>query len=501
MSRIFIPNNLNRAQLDAFRSIEVELNRLANEKTVITGSGAPTEVNNLQDGSIFYDFTNLNLYVFRLSDSTWNDPNLAATNASNAIASNIYVSGTETINGAVIADGTVTANEIAADSITADKIAANAITADEIAADAVTANKVLMNGPIEFSSTSSGLHWNKTAYGDGSYGGFIGRHVTASGANAIGLDFTSATSSIRMSSGGNLVTQGILLETGVPGTSTDYSTVGTHYFSITSSVGSLLTVVATGGGGGGGSGRASNSNLGGSTGSPTTMVFVNSSGGTIGSTITASGGAGAGNTVSANNYSVAGYPGGNSVHAVGGAGGSSGGGNGSAGTLGSGGGGAGASSNQAQAASFATSNSGTTIADVLTVPSGANRLKIIIRAGGAGGPAGSTGGGPEGTFWYGGGAGGSGFASVTPPSSGSQLFDFEDLAFNSVPWPSVGEMTTTSISGITNLGSGGAGWYYVAIINGGNGTGSAAQFVGMPHYYGGTPTAGGSGSAIWYKMK
>ena len=138
MSRIFIPNNLSRAQLDAFRSIEAELNRLSNEKTVLTGSGAPTEVNNLQDGSIFYDFTNLNLYVFKLAASSWNDPTLASTNASNAIAANIYVSGTETINGAVIADGTVTVNELAANSITSQKLVvtgSNAITPATISAD------------------------------------------------------------------------------------------------------------------------------------------------------------------------------------------------------------------------------------------------------------------------------------------------------------------------------------------------------------------------------
>ena len=89
---------------------------------------------------------------------------------------------------------------------------------------------------------------------------------------------------------------------------------------------------------------------------------------------------------------------------------------------------------------------------------------------------------------------------MTPPSSGSQLFDFDDLANNSVPWPSLGGMTTTSLGTLTNLGSGGAGWYYVAVINGNNGNGSAANFVGMPHYFSGTPTAGGT-SAIWYKMK
>jgi len=401
----------------------------------------------------------------------------AATNALAVVTSNIYTTNTTEINGGRVTTGSILAGQIAA--------------------DAVTSNKILMNGPIEFSSTSSGLHFNKSAFGDGLVGGFVGRHVTASGANAIGLDFTSATSSIRMSSGGSLVTKGILLETGIPGSSTEYSTAGTHTFTITTGVGSLISVVLTGGGGGGANNWVASfhpGNPGGSAGVNTTVAFLNSGGSVIGSVITASGGTGAGNTVSVNNANVYGVQGSASLHAQGGSGGGYNG-TGGNGSRGSGGGGAGGNGNGGNAASLSPSGAGVSIADSLTVPSGAAYIRVIIGAGGAGGSTSS----PSGTQAAG-GNGGAGFASITPPASGSQLFDFEDLATNSVPWPTLGQMTTTSLGSLTNLGSGGAGWYYVAIINGNNGNGSAASFVGMPHYYSGTPTAGGT-SAIWYKMK
>ena len=69
MAKIFIPNNLTRAQLDAFRSVEAELSKLADGVT--TGSGPPIITSNLQDGSLYYDYTNLNLYVFNGVDNTW----------------------------------------------------------------------------------------------------------------------------------------------------------------------------------------------------------------------------------------------------------------------------------------------------------------------------------------------------------------------------------------------------------------------------------------------
>ena len=387
--------------------------------------------------------------------------------AADVITNNIYTTATTTIDGG------------------------------KITTDSVTSNKISMNGPIEFNAAASGLHWNKNAYGDGLYGGFIGRHLTSTGADAIGLDFTSATSSIRMSSGGRLVTKGILLETGVPGTSVEYDTVGTHTFTITSAAGSFVSVVATGGGGGGANNWVDSfhpGNPGGGTGAATTMAFLDSGGSVIGSVITAAGGTGAGDTVSSNAANVYGVQGGSSLHAQGGAGGSYNGAGGN-GSRGSGGGGAGGNGNGGNAASLSPSGSGVSIADSLTVPAGAVSLRVIIGSGGSGGSTSY----PSGTQAAG-GSGGAGFASVTPPASGSQLFDFDDLATNSVPWPTLGEMTTTSLGSLTNLGSGGAGWYYVAIINGNNGNGSAANFVGMPHYYSGTPTAGGT-SAIWYQMK
>jgi len=419
----------------------------------------------LSVGDLWVDIDDANR-MYRYNGSAWVDIQDLT------VANNIYTLNTTTIEGGNITTGTV------------------------------ESDKILMNGPIEFSDAASGLHWNKNAYGDGMYGGFIGRHVTSGGTNAIGLDFTSAQSSIRMSSGGRLITQGILLETGVPGTSTEYDTAGTHTFTITSGVGSLISVVITGGGGGGANNWVDSfhpGNPGGSAGVATTVAFLNSSNNVIGSVITAAGGTGAGDSVWYNNANTLGVQGGSSLHAQGGAGGGFGG-AGGAGTRGAGGGGAGGSSgNYYDAASTSPSGAGVSIADVLTVPAGAVSIRVIIGSGGAGGPnyvSGYPSYGPPAP----GGNGGAGFASITPPSSGSQLFDFDDLANNSVPWPTLGAMTTTTLGTLTNLGSGGAGWYYVAVINGNNGNGSAANFVGMPHYFSGTPTAGGT-SAIWYKMK
>lgn len=394
--------------------------------------------------------------------------------SADAIADNIYTSNTTTIEGGNITTGTI------------------------------QSDKITMDGPIEFSAQASGLKWNKNAYGDGSYGGFIGRHVTSGGNDAIGLDFTSAQSSIRMSSGGRLITQGILLETGVPGASVEYDTVGTHNFPITTGAGSLLSIVLTGSGSGGCNNWVAsfhpNDNRG-YVGVASTMQFYNGST-PIGSVITAAGGPRPALGSQTNASATAGTPGQASIHAAGGLGGAANaGGTGGNGSRGSGGGSAGSSGSQTNAASPYAGIAGTTLADVLTVPSGATHLRITIAAGGSGGtllwPYRNT---PREYPDAAGGNGGAGYASVTPPSSGSQLFDFDDLATNSVPWPTLGEMTTTSLGSLTNLGSGGAGWYYVAVINGNNGNGSAANFVGMPHYYGGTPTAGGT-SAIWYKMK
>jgi len=70
MAKLFIPNDLTRSQLDAFRSIEIELNKLASGGSVTTGTGLPTITSNLQDGSLYYDYTNLNLYAFNGID--WN---------------------------------------------------------------------------------------------------------------------------------------------------------------------------------------------------------------------------------------------------------------------------------------------------------------------------------------------------------------------------------------------------------------------------------------------
>jgi len=477
MSRIFIPNNLNRAQLDAFRSIEVELNRLSNEKTVITGSGAPTEVNNLQDGSIFYDFTNLNLYVFRLSDSTWNDPNLAATNASNAIASNIYVSGTETINGAVIADGTVAANEIATDAITTDKIAANAITATEIAADAittdkiaanaitaseiaagaVTANKITIAENIAFTGSTSGLIFGKTSLADTTAGSFYGKSLDANGNSISGFNISSGTSGIYADSSGIMALNNVRLYTGSAGTALELSNPGTYATSIASAT-TVISVVIVGAGAGaqnnmpisgaggqnvGGSGTASwiefysgpvvNGSVSGSLlnisgvtrftaagGASQSWTFGGTTGtGPSGQASSQAGSAGAGfaaTPLSATTTWVAGH---------GSKGGGGGAGGGSTGTY------------WANHAATVSANAGATISQQFTLPTGTQSVKSFVGTGGSGGSGGQIGfyyyQGPEQNQYFRyaysvrGGDGGDGFVSIADPNSGGIEVDLVAL--------------------------------------------------------------------------
>jgi len=478
MSRIFIPNNLNRAQLDAFRSIEVELNRLSNEKTVITGSGAPTEVNNLQDGSIFYDFTNLNLYVFRLSDSTWNDPNLAAANASNAIASNIYVSGTETINGAVIADGTVTANEIAtnaitavkivagtitateiaADAITTDKIAAGAITASEIAAGAVTANKITIAENIAFTGSTSGLIFGKTSLADTTAGSFYGKSLDAAGNAISGFNISSGSSGIYADSSGIMALNNVRLYTGSAGTALELSNPGTYATSIATST-TVISVIIVGAGAGaqnnmpinlnsqgqnvGGAGTASwiefysgpvvsgsvsgsLLNISGVTrftaagGASQSWTFGGTTGtGPSGQASSQAGSAGAGfaaTSLSATTTWVAGH---------GSKGGGGGAGGGSTGTY------------WANHKATVSANAGATISQQFTLPTGTQSVKSFVGTGGSGGSGGQIGftylQGPEQNqiFRYAysvrGGNGGDGFVSIADPNSGGIEVDLVAL--------------------------------------------------------------------------
>jgi len=214
MAKIFIPNNLTRPQLDAFRSIEAELNRLANGGSVATGAGAPTITSNLQDGSLYYDYVNLNLYVFRSSDNTWNQSknsglpfvnytklgfNAPALNSDTwsedtVIAVSDFTGRTYT-NQKEFGYGTVvvityddiklagrfksvngTDTWIAPGAIIdGDLIVDGTISADQIQANAVKASKLDVDGYINITSSSGGaLVSGKSSYDSNVSGFFLG---------------------------------------------------------------------------------------------------------------------------------------------------------------------------------------------------------------------------------------------------------------------------------------------------------------------------------------
>jgi len=132
MSKLLIPHGLSTAELYAFRSIEEELNKLANGGSLTKGSGQPTLTSNLQDGSLYYDYTNLNLYVF--SGST--TPNAEAV-VTNGVTSQWRSSAGVAEAAAALAQTTANTANIAANAaaITANGIAATA-NAAAIAANA-----------------------------------------------------------------------------------------------------------------------------------------------------------------------------------------------------------------------------------------------------------------------------------------------------------------------------------------------------------------------------
>jgi len=161
MSKLLIPNGLDRPQLDAFRSVESELNKLANGGALARGAGVPTLTSNLQDGSLYYDYSNLNLYVFDGStasnaapvvtggvSSQWRSAAGVAEAQATAIESNVYVSGTTKINGANVQTGTLSASLITTGTLSADRIVGGTLVGAVITATSGNANTSITGAGI-----------------------------------------------------------------------------------------------------------------------------------------------------------------------------------------------------------------------------------------------------------------------------------------------------------------------------------------------------------------
>jgi len=418
MSKIFIPNNLTREQLDAFRSIESELNKLSSN--VVTGDGAPTVVSNLQDGAFYYDYTNLNLYVFREADNSWKD-------STSTIASNIYVSGTTELDGAKVKAGTISADKIT--------IAEN----------------------IAFTGSTSGLIFGKTSLADTTAGSFYGKSLDAAGNAISGFNISSGTSGIYADSSGIMALNNVRLYTGSAGTALELSNPGTYATSIASAT-TVISVVIVGAGAGaqnnmpisgaggqnvGGSGTASwiefysgpvvsgsvsgsLLNISGVTrftaagGASQSWTFGGTTGtGPSGQASSQAGSAGAGfaaTSLSATTTWVAGH---------GSKGGGGGAGGGSTGTY------------WANHKATVSANAGATISQQFTLPTGTQSVKSFVGTGGSGGSGGQIGfyyyQGPEQNQYFRyafsvrGGNGGDGFVSIADPNSGGIEVDLVAL--------------------------------------------------------------------------
>jgi len=476
MVKLFIPNNLTRAQLDAFRSVEVELGKLS-RGNITTGDGVPTETNQLQDGAFYYDYTNLNLYVFRLADKVWRNSTLNAVIDANsqidAITDNIYTPGVTTIDG------------------------------DKLTAGSVTADKIIIDDNIEFTSNASGLIFNKTSITDGTHGSFYGRGTNSAGASVAGFAVSSPTSSILFDSSGTFKLVGVDLYTGAQGTPTTFFNTGTTLYAVPADTVNLnITII--GGGGGGANNAPSSGGSGGSGASSSVKMYSGPNGtGTLLETHTAAGGAGA-------TWVDLGLPWGTSRSGIAGQASTvAAGGSGSTaqpmfGTAGSGGGTPGggyieyigAQQNPVvrTGGQNDSGDAGTTV-NITTIPSTTQSIAVFIGGGGGGGGGTST--------VTAGGAGGAGYASITNPSPDGDVIpitQLNDAWFKEVPvWNSVGGTSGSSTSSSTAVTFGsGAGWYIckgsgVTFYDSSGSSGaSSPSFM----YFTGTPSA--IGQYVWW---
>ena len=329
-----------------------------------------------------------------------------------------------TINVAKIANLVVDMASVTG-TLTASQISAGLITSNMVDTAGISADKIMMDGNIEFSNSSSGVHFGKTSLGDQQAGAFFGR----SGGVA-GFNISSATSGIYADSTGQVALNNVRLYTGSAGSAAEYTIPGTYTSNISAQSTSIAVIIV-----GGGCGASNNAAGGsfysqlqtrGSAGSSSWIKWysgLNGTGSVLG-TYTAAGGANQAVTVTANNGNYPGYAGQASSQAPGGAGAPNGfSGAGSPGTKGSGGGGGGGSSYAANAGVTTHASAGTTFSQLVAKPSAAQSVKMFVGTGGAGGTGHTMHYNNNSGNWTGfsvaaGARGGDGFVSIADPNSG-----------------------------------------------------------------------------------
>ena len=322
----------------------------------------------------------------------------------------VYLQDAHIQNGAIdsanIKDATINSAHI--DTLDASDIKTGTLDADRIDAGSITSDKITIDDNISFGSSSSGLIFDKTSLGSTATGAFYGRATNINGDDIAGFHVSSPTSAMYADSDGNFALSNVKIFAGSAGSSTYFDGAGDYTTNISSLTTTLAIELI-----GGGSGSPNNSSSrkpsswrrDGSAGADSWIEFYDGLDGTgtvVGTRITASGGASTAWSVGSHSSTASGYSGANSTQPnSGGAGGQ-----GlnydygtpvaaqvpAKGTRGGGGGGAG---NKGRSSAFGSSpltafvntqaNAGTTVSQIITVPTGAKSMKIHIGAGGAGG--------------------------------------------------------------------------------------------------------------------
>lgn len=373
------------------------------------------------------------------------------------LAAGVYLQDAHIQNGAInsahIQDATINTAHI--DSLDASVITAGTIDANRIGVNDITADKIDINGNIDFSDNTSGIVFGKTSLADTTEGMFYGRSLDVNGNSIAGFYISSSSAGIYADTSGNLTLSNVKIFTGTAGTKSEFSSQGQHTANL-SSLTTQLSIEIIGGGAGSCSNGVpsvrSGSDADGGAGEASWIKFYSGQNGTgtqVGQTYTASGGAATSHSVMSNTYDGTGASGQTSSKA------NSAGSGGTmyvdtsapsstnyptAGSLGGGGGAAGANGRNGSAIAVvnAVAQSGSTVSQQITVPTGAQSVKIYVGAGGSGGvPSGS------GTVYYDNGVpvykymsgryiscgrdGGDGYVSIADPYVGGVEVDLVDL--------------------------------------------------------------------------
>jgi hypothetical protein len=306
------------------------------------------------------------------------------------------------------------------------------LTASQIEAIQINAANIDIDNYLDFTSTTSGVRFQKTTLADVQAGAFYGRQGSVAGFRVGG-----PTGGIYADSTGLVQLNNVRLYSGGPGTPVAFTQVGTVLTQGISSTGTV-TILVVGGGAGAPNNGLSLSNgyyypaneSPGTAGTASWLEFRNAAGTRVGSRYTAAGGAIQGITHLPNNYYANGVAGqASSQPNSAGAGGTPSPTNGYRG--GGGGSPGGGFQNGSNTAAVTTSaNAGTTISQQVTVPTGATQIAVYLGAGGAGGYfyyAGSPNGNQAAVTSVAGGNGGSGYVTYADPQSGGIEIDLTSI--------------------------------------------------------------------------